>query len=329
MLTVCTREDVHRKANEMYTDVLVDELLTDKRGKQTISQRREVLYRECTRLSSTFKTTDEEVMLRFACSLFSSPSTMMGVTQHWQKMAGHTIAPKEYQGEGRIWTTLLHLMVCDVRLAVEMVSMFQTYEAKIYLYGIESCPLMESLYERGAFEDTCLGEEVVPVDKRVTSPSFLRFDPGYLPTLSGRGCLCILRSRGVFRQNQFRTGSSACTVQSMLTDECQFIYETLFEHFRPCVLACMLVSFAWAAYQAGADFYKQRFSRYVASLLIHIDRVLIPMTEEREGGGRMLSRRLNILRTVLERFLERKGSLGYTEETLNELYEYMWDCLLY
>jgi len=333
MLTVCTREDVARKAKELYEDTLVDELLVDKRGKVTIQSRKEVLYRECSRLSSVFKTPDEELMMRFACSLFCSPDTMISVTQQWQRMSGHTIAPKEYQGEGRIWTTLLHLLVCDANMAIEMVSMFQTYESKVYVFGMESCPMMESLYERGAFTGTCLGEDVVPGDKRVTSPSFLRFDTGYLPTLSGRACLCLLRSRGAFQQTQYRTGSSACAVQSVLRDEVDFIYQTVFDHFRPCVLACMLVSFAWAAYRHPSPFYKQRFSRYVASLLVHIDHVILPMLEKEadhpaESFDERMYKRLGMLRTVLEHFLECEGSAGYSEETLRHLYQYMWERLV-
>ena len=317
----------------------MDELLVDKRGKVKIEDRRKVLYDECMRLNSRFKTTDEEVMMRFSASLFSSPDTMLSVCQQWQSMAGHTIVPKEYQGEGRVWATLLHLLACDANLSVEMVSMFQTYETRVYLYGMESCPMMEYLHQDGFLDGTCLGEEVVPMDKRVTSPSFLRFDSGFLPTLSGRGCLCMLRLRGAFRHNQFRTGSNSCSVQANLRDELSFIYQEVFDYFRPCVVACMLVSFAWAAYRMTEPFFKQRFSRYVASLMVHIEHRILPSLEDRLLRGEesssedqrpkdplaeKLSHRLSILSIVLRKFLESEECNGYTVDTLKVLYDYMW-----
>lgn len=325
---VFKKDDIFNKAKNLYTEILFNELLEDKRYIESIEERSKKLYKECIRLSSVFKTTDEEVMMRFSCSLFTSPSTMISITQHWQRMCGHTIYPKEYQGEGRVWTTLLHLMVCDSILSTEMVPMFQTYETRVYLYGIESCPIMESLYERGLFHGTCLSEEIVPVEKRVFSPSFLRFDPGYLPTLSGRCCLCLLGSRGVFNHTQYRPGSDCCAIQTNLRDEMSFIYETIFDYFRPCIIGCMLLSFSWASYKSKSTFFKDRFSVFVASLVLHIDNVIIPCLSEGSKGEYPFDEkviiRLNILKTVIEHFLEVEGTKGYTEETIKDLYNYMW-----
>jgi len=310
MDVICTRKEVQTKVYMLYKTRILDEI-EGSVSPSSLESRKKQLYERCIRLASTFRTTDEEIMVHFSTSLFTSPSTMLAIAQQWERMAGHTIAPKELHGQGRVWTCLIHTLVSDGDLTLEMVPLCQSYSMKIYLYGMNTCPYFESLFDHGFFRGTC-----IDVEKRVLSPSYLRFDPDFLPTLSGRAALNILRRRTAFKHVSYRTGSGVCAVQSCLDPALDFIFQTVFNHFRPCIVACLLITMTWSAYKMSSSLFKERFSDCIASLLVHIEENKYP--EELHG-------RLSILRILLESYLEKKGGEGYTMETLKRLYRDLWN----
>lgn len=312
-MEVCTRDDVRRKVQALRrTKVVLDPSLP-------LESRKQHLYRRCEELVSTFRTTDEELMIHFATSLFDRPETMLSIAQQWERMSGHVIAPKELHGRGRVWTCLMHTMLSEGNLVLEMSPTCQSYAMKIYLYGMISCPRVEELFDQEFFAGTCMD-----VPKRVLSPSYLRFDSEFLPTLHGRGALNMLRRRNAFQVTSYRTGSAVCAVQSNLRPNLDFVFQTVFNHFRPCIVACLLVAMTWSAYKMSSSLFKERFSEHIASLLNHIGSRSCPPG---------LKGRMEILRTLLERYLENPGALdsgakgGYTLETLETLYHDLWNTL--
>lgn len=311
MDVVCTGEEVRKKVYKLYTERIREEI---EDSSSPLESRKRQLYERCAQLSSTFRTTDEEIMVHFATSLFTSPLTMLAIAQQWERMSGHTIASKELHGRGRIWTCLLHTLVSEGNLMLEMAPLCQSYSMKIYLYGMNSCPYIEALYDHGFFDKTCMD-----VKKRVLSPSYLRFDPEFLPTLSGRAALNLLRRRNAFQHISFRTGSGVCAVQSDLNPSLDFIFQTVFNHFRPCIVASFLIAMTWSAYKMSSSIFKERFSECIASLLVHVEERDYP--EELHG-------RLSILRTLFESYLEKKEGEGYTLQTLENLYRDLWNEIL-
>lgn len=313
----------------LYRELLGD----DKQQKQADKSRREWMKRECIRMSSPHFVTDEELMVRFVGGLFTNCDTMLLICQQWEAMSGYTIIPSELHGNGKIWTTLLCMTICDTDLTMEMVPMFQSYYTMIYFFGMDSCPMMEYLYEKNLFCGTCIDSNVIPQEKRVTSPGFLRFDARALPTLSGSATLGILRRRKVFLSTRYRTGSSCAGVQSCLSDPLNFIFETAFNKFRPCIIACMIVSLYWSAKSRPPSLFVERLQTSLILFIYNIKHSVIPNLKEKlekkkEGKKRIMIKkmvsRLNVIETLLNDYIESITGNGYSKETLCKLYMDMW-----
>jgi hypothetical protein len=321
----------------------------------TVKSRREWMKGECIRMSSPHFVTDEELMIRFVGGLFTNCNIMLFICQQWEAMLGYTIIPSELHGNGRIWTTLLCITMCDTDLTMEMVPMFQSYYTMIYLFGMDSCPMMEYIYDKNLFCNTCIDSREIPQEKRVTSPGFLRFDARALPTLSGSATLGILRRRKVFLSTRYRTGSSCTGVQSCLSDSLNFIFETVFNRFRPCIIACMIISLYWSAKSRPPSLFVERLQTSLILFIYNIKHSAIPNLEEKlkkkkkkkkkkknkksnkngqhnEGKKKIIMikkmiSRLNIIETLLNNYIECPIGNGYSKETLCKLYMDMWSTI--
>jgi len=294
------------------------------------------MRKECLELSDVLRIPDDLLVLRFSAGLFANPRTMLVICQQWERMALHTIAPEALAGEGRVWTLLLHLMICEPNLEVGLEPMFQDYQTMVFLMGMEQCPMMELMYRYDLFKDSPL--DIEHEESRVTCPAFLRFDVAHLPTISGRMTLNFIGARKCFDSVGYQENSNVAYLSSCLKESLEPIYTVLFEHFRPCILACMLVAICWACCSRGHK-YRTSMSECLAHLLVFLDRIPVQielltraspgkrLDRHEEWLMRKIVRRTRILRPTLNYFQEECKTMGYSLLALDALFRARWDSL--
>jgi hypothetical protein len=299
---------------------------------------------ECRRLSNVLSIPDDLLVLRFSAGLFANSRTMLAICQQWERMALHIIAPERLAGEGRVWATLLHMMLCEPNLEVGLEPMFQDYQTMIFPMGMRECPLMELLYRHDLFQGTPMEIPKEHEESRVTSPAFLRFDVRFLPTISGRMVLTFIQSRKCFDAVGRQENSNVAYLLSCLKESLEPIYATLFNHFRPCIVASMLVAICWACCSRGQR-YRQSMSSCLAHLVAFLDRLPVHIGLLRRAGTfgdgegeygnakherRLLGviiRRTRVLRKTIEYFQRDQKTLGYSQVALDALFQARWGTL--
>jgi hypothetical protein len=321
--------------------------------KRETEEYREEIHKEALRLVNLELTTDEELITKFTCGLFANPSVWMGICQQWEAIGSHIVCSGGLVGEGKIWTILLHTLVCSPRLELGIVPIFQQYQTMVYPYGMDSCTMVELLLSnpnmKALFRNTPLD---VPSDQLVTSPAFLRFDVSFLPVLSCRIPLCCLRTRKCFTDTSFQHASDTCYRMRNLDVPTHYIYTKLFEHFRPCLVAALMVSLCWAAHKRGPIFVSI-LSETIRSFIRTIESISDAFIEicrdddddDSEGGGikecaltdRGHFRKSNLLRMaenmrilgdLVQRYFHRQVKTGdYSLKMLHAIYADVWKTL--
>lgn len=329
METISVKERVFKEAFTLYENQLKKEWSTrlgEDPRKASVWMRK-----ECQKLSNVLTIPDDFLVLRFSAGLFANPRTMLSICQQWERMALHTIAPEALAGEGRVWTLLLHLMICEPSLEIGLEPMFQDYQTMVFPMGMEQCALMECMYAHGLFKDSPL--DIKHEESRVTCPAFLRFDVAYLPTISGRMMLNFIGARKCFDAVGYQENSNVAYLLSCLKESLHPIYTTLFEHFRPCILACMLVAICWACCSRGIAC-RTSMSECLAHLLAFLDRVSAQVelaSTSMEGHDRYLMhkivQRTRILRPTIKYFQEECKTMGYSLLALEALFRARWNTL--
>jgi hypothetical protein len=333
-LEIPIRERVFREAVALYKNQLRKEwsaMLHDEPRKASHWMRR-----ECMELSNVLTTADDLLVLRFSAGLFANPRVILPICQQWERMALHTIAPEALAGEGRVWTLLLHLMLCEPSLEIGLEPMFQDYQTMVFPMGMGNCVLMELMYKHGMFKDSPL--DIEHEESRVTSPAFLRFDVRFLPTVSGRMALNFIGARKCFDCVGYQENSNVAYLLSRLKEHLEPVYTTLFEHFRPCIVACMLVAICWACCSRGPA-YRESMSVCLAHLLVFLQRLPLQfellarsppgptIDKHEERLMRLILKRTRILRTTIEFFQHECKTMGYSLLALDALYQARWKTL--
>jgi hypothetical protein len=307
-------------------------------------QHRERMHEKAKIFLNIYVISDEELMTRFCCGLFANPSVSLGICQQWEAVGSHLLYSGGLIGNGKIWTLLLHTLLCPPNLQVGLVPIFQQYQTMIYPFGMDTCSIMEFLLSnpsiKGLFKKTPLD---VAEGDLVTCPGFLRFDVAFLPVLAGRLCLCCLRTRKCFTDISFQYGSDICYRMATLSGPTHFIYNTLFEHFRPCLVASMMVALVWAAQKRGLTFLHLLLEtlkdfHYTLERIQMFIRKFLQMYPDTRCTQRGLFRK-SLLHTIAERIsvlgvLMRKyfRSFGedegdYSLRVLHMIYQEWWDML--
>ena len=322
---------VFEKASAVYASHLDKEWSAKLQGNTAAAS--EWMSAECTRLVCVRNISDDTLMLRFSSGIFANARTMLAICQQWERMALHIIAPEKLAGEGRVWIMLLHLMLCEPNLEQGIDPMFQGYQTMVYLMGTSDCPFMELLYTYNFFEGTPL--DIEHEQDRVISPAFLRFHSHYLPTISGRMAFLFLGARNCFTSTSYAENSNTSYLQSCLRESLAAIYDTLFNHFRPCILACMLVAICWGACSRG-EVYRASMSESIAHLLAFIDRMKLQMEQHlraqqvsrhEEHLLRVIAQRVSILKKTIDYFQIDCKTSGYSLLSLDALFRARWTTL--
>lgn len=293
------------------------------------------MRKECEKLSNVLIIPDDLLVLRFSAGIFANSRIMFSICQQWERIALHTLAPEALAGEGRIWAMLLHLMLCEPNLEIGIEPMFQDYQTMVFPMGMKECPLMELMYRYNMFKDTPL--DIKHEESRVTSPAFLRFDVRFLPTISGRAVLAFIQSRKCFDSVSFQENSNVAYLLSCLKESLEPIYNTLFNHFRPCIVACMLVTICWACCSRGPQ-HRESMSECLSHFVVFLERLPLHATLLHRAGRlrgkehekrllRTVLRRTRILRITIDYFQENNKTIGYSQLALDTLFQARWSTL--
>ncbi len=295
----------------------------------------EWMREECVRLSCMLTIPDDLLMLRFSAGLFANPKTMLAICQQWERMALHTIAPEALAGEGRVWTLLLHLMICEPNLEIGIEPMFQDYQSMVFLMGMQECPFIELMYKYDLFKDSPL--DIKHEESRVMCPAFLRFDAHFLLTISGRTTLSLITARKCFDSVGYQENSNISYLLSCLKESLAPVYETMFHHFRPCILACMLVSICWACCSRGSV-YRKSMAGCLAHLLTFLERLPVQIDLLRAQGAfleekhdeyllKKIVHRTRPLLETIQYFQNDFKDSGYSLRALDALFSARWNAM--
>lgn len=291
------------------------------------------MYNECMQLSNVLKIPDDLLMLRFSSGLFANPKTFVPICQQWERMSLHVMAPDTLTGEGRVWTLFLHLILCEPILEVSLEPIFQDYQIMVYLMGMGECKLLTYMHEHDMFYDTPL--DIKNAENRITCPAFLRFDAKFLPTISGRMTLNFLTSRKCFEHIGYQENSNISYLSSCLRHNLNVIYVTLFNHFRPCVVACMLVSVCWACCARGES-HHHAMSESITHLLLFLERTKIlvkknlmdPSVDERDKMVmKKIHKRISKFGSIIHFLQNDCKHVGYSMKALEHLFGLHWELL--
>lgn len=343
-----TLSGLYKNACVIYRTILTQEYVRVR--KRETEEYRAKIHKEALRLVDLGLVTDEELMTRFTCGLFSNPSVWVGICQQWEAIGSHIICSGGLIGEGKIWTMLLHTLVCSPRLELGIVPIFQQYQTMVYPYGMDSCGMIELLLSnpnmKALFRNTPLD---VPHDQLVTSPAFLRFDISFLPVLSCRIPLCCLRTRKCFTDISFQHGSDTCYRMRNMDVPTHYIYTKLFEHFRPCLVAALMVSLCWSAHKRGPIFVSI-LSETIRSFVLKIENISNVFTETcnyvngcyegikecvltdrghfRKSNLLRMAKNMRILRFLIQKYFHRQVKTGdYSLKILHAIYADVWKAL--
>lgn len=323
---------VAQRALSLYNDHLMYEWSDELQEDQTLAAN--WMTQESRSLGDILSISDENLVLRFSAGLFANAHTFLCICQQWESMASHTIASRELEGKGRVWALFLHVLLCEPDLNIEIITIFQEYEEIIYPFGVEPSRLIQMLYKKGWLDNTPL--DTADKKNRVTSPAFLRFDVKFLSTISGRLALCMIQHRNGFDSTTFREESNTAYFQSLLRENLEPIYRTVFEHFRPCIVSCLLTAVTWAACSRGEN-YRRDMASCLAKLIVHVEKIREWATRALENEEYQSVQDRRILEKCVQRldhlgqavlfFEEKCKSLGYSLLSLCAMYTARWKSL--